>query len=286
MAIVFATRGSFTARYSNGGATAASLGNTAPTATNDTSALSGNSIQWAANNNAKAVVWNGALNTPSNRTTSMLVRYRPSYALTPAVTRQLFSLTGGAARLVTWEVQHNTTNNITFYARNETAAVCMNFTVGGNWTATQNQWYDLLFVWGGNTTANTCVMYVDAAQVASASATQAWSTTWNNRMIREICLGTGFNNGILNADRIDEVVIWDTAIDPTAVTLESGSGSLNGTARTSLVNVSAFDGQLSSNPGATNVNLNTTYAIAGVNYTGSYVATSGGIGSLGMPFMG
>lgn len=270
MSIVFGVRGSLTARYSNGGATGLGLGNTAPTAASDAGALSGNSIQFPANNNIKSVTWPGRSNTPNARTISVLVRFRPNYSGTPAANKAIFSLTSGAARTACIEVIHNTSGNLIVFARNETATTAVNSTSAGAWSPTSGTWYDIVLTWDGTTTANSCKVYVDASLLGSGiTPTAAFSASWTNQYFNEIVLGSGFNNPTNNADRFDEIIIWDTVIDPTAVTLDSGSGSLNGASRVSLVTVSAFDGASYSDPGVANVRSTTSYTYAGASQTGT-----------------
>jgi hypothetical protein len=59
-------------------------------------------------------------------------------------------------------------------------------------------------------------------------------------------------------------------IDPTSVGLVSGSGSLNGASRTSLVSASAFDGSSYTTLAADKVKTGEAYTAAGTAYTGTY----------------
>jgi hypothetical protein len=249
MAIVFAVRGtSLDAVYSNGGKTGVGMGNTAPASAVDAGALSGSSIQFAANNNLKPVVWTGRSNTHAVGTFSVLLRYRPNYTGTPGSDRPLFALNSGAGRSTAIELKHSvTTGNLTVLIRNELGTAVVNSVSAGAWSPTSGTWYDIVLTWNNTTTANQVKVYVDAVQIgAGITATGVYGATFTNKHFAEIMVGCGANGlGFFNAERIDELVIWDTVIDPTNVTLVSGAGSLNGAARASLVAATAFDGTVS-----------------------------------------
>jgi hypothetical protein len=241
MAVVFAVRGTLTARYSSGGPTGTAMGNTAPTTAADAGALSGNSIQFAANNNIKAVTWPARLNTPNGRTISVIVRYRPNHTGSPANNRAIFSLGSAAGRTACLELLHNTSGNLVVYARNENATVVMNLASAGAWSPTAGTWYDIVLTWDGTATASSCTVYVNASAIGSVTPTGAFSASWTNQYFNEITLGSGFQNGICSGDRFDELVIDDTVINPSSYTLESGSGSLNGSSRTSMIAATAYN---------------------------------------------
>ncbi len=275
--LVFAVRGSLTARYSNGGPTGMAFGNTAPVAGADAGALSGQSIVWAASGNAKGVSWMGRSNTPNGRAISVLCRFRPGYTTAPAALQGIWSLTTGSGNFCNIELAHRTAGNggdLVIQAKNELAALCFNTATFGAWAPTSGTWYDIVFTWDGNTTANGASIYVDGVLLGQATAAAAYTASWSNQYFSEINLGTGKLNGIINAGRVDEVVIWSNVIDPTAVTLESGTGALDGAARVSLVAATAFDGSTYTDPGVANVKSGTGYTYAGSSLTGTLVSTT------------
>jgi hypothetical protein len=272
--IVFDVRGTFTARYSNGGATGLGFGNTAPTSAADGGALSGNSIQFAANNNLKAATWIGELNTPNGRAMSVLVRWKANYTGSPVAGRQIFAL-GGGGGIIRYELGHNTSGNLIVNVRNETSGLAINSVSAGAWSPTSGTWYDIVMTWDGTTTASSCTVYVDAVSIGTITPALALSSSWTNRYFNFIQVGWGVGiNGIVNGERVDEIVIWDGVIDPTSVTLDSGTGSLNGASRVSLVAVSALDGTSYTDPGIANVKSGVSYTYAGTSQTGTLASTS------------
>ena len=275
MAIVFAVRGtSLDARYSSGGKTGiAAAGGW--TVTVDAGAINGSSLVASSNNSVKPLSWIGRHNTPNGRAFSILTRFKTGYTGTPSATRPLLPMLGVAGgRGPRFEINHAiTTGNIGIVILNELGSVCLN-TNYGNWSPTNGTWYDMVFTWDGTTNANSAKLYIDASLTGQLTPSAALSASWANTWWNEIHFGGGVNAIWPNAQSLDEVIIWDSVIDPTSVTLDSGSGSLNGASRTSPVTVSSFDGNSYSDPGAANVLTGTSYIFAGVTQTGSYsVAT-------------
>jgi hypothetical protein len=250
MGVVFALRGTATARYSAGGPEGMGFGNTAPTVAADAGALSGSSIQWAANGNPKGMLFAGRANSPNGRVISVLFRFRPAYTTAPAAYHSFWSYVGGCGKWINLEIGHRTAGNggdITVQAKNESATVILNSPSLGAWAPTSGTWYDIVFTWDGTTTANSCKAYADAVLLGSATATGSLTASWTNLYYTEFNLGTGNLGGAINGGRVDEVVVWDEIIDPTSVQLESGVGSLNGASRTSLVQAAAYDGSVNLN---------------------------------------
>ncbi len=274
--LVFAVRGSLTARYSSGGPVGLVSGSASVTVAADVGALSGNSIQWAANNSAKGISWPGRSNTPNGRAISVLARFRPGYTGTPGTSQSIFGLTAMSGKTINMSMQHlSTTGTVVMSIINESAGVVLTANSFGAWSPTSGTWYDIVFTWDGNTTVNGINVYIDGTLLGQATGGAAFAAGWTNQYFSDIALGSAGNQGgSLNAGRMDEFVIWGNVIDPTAVVLDSGTGSLNGAARTSLVAAAAFDGSAYSDPGIANVKLNTTYSYAGVTLTGSLVSTT------------
>lgn len=286
--LVFSVRGTLTARYSTGGPTGMAFGNTAPVSAADVGALSGNSIQWAASNNAKGVCWQGRSNTPNGRAISVLYRVRPGYTGSPTTQQGSFSIVCGSGKWASIEIAHTTAGNLIVNVKNELAASVFNSVSFGAWAPVSGTWYDIVFVWDGTTTANAATLYVDAVALSSQTAAAAFTASWNNQYFTEINLGTGNLGSTINAGRVDEFVIWGNVIDPTAVILDSGSGSLNGALRTSLVATAAFDGSTYTDPGIGNVKNGIPYIFAGSGLTGTLATStsSGGIAFGGPSPMG
>jgi hypothetical protein len=275
MAIVFAVRGtSKNARYSNGGATGVDQ-NSEWTVTTDATSLCGSSLVAGANNNRKAIVWPARFNTPNSRNISILLRQRPAYSNAPTASRPaLPGLYVGNGRLGRFEFTHAlTTGNINLLLINNAGSNSLNAAIG-NWLPTSGTAYDLVFTWDGTTNTNAIKFYIDGVLLGQATASAAMAAAWGNTSWSEISLGDTVAGAVWNGSSVEELVVWDTIIDPTSVALVSGTGSLNGASRTSLVDVAAFDGSVYSNPGAANVRSGTGYTYAGVSTTGSLVVPS------------
>jgi hypothetical protein len=268
MAIVFAVRGnSFDARYSSGGKTSFKFNPSQVTTASG--GLSG-TVYDLSSTQSKFVSWTGYKNTPNGRAISVLMRFAPLYTGSPAANRSKWAITTGAnsASLVMpfMECRHLTTGNLTMLGKNESGATTMNS--GAAWSPTSGTYYDVVFTWDGTTTANAVKIYVDGTLLSQATASAAMASGWTNTDWRDITIGATPNVtvGIFN---FDELVIWDTVIDPTSVALVSGTGSLNGASRTSLVDVASFDGQVNTNPGISHVRNGTGYTISGTSFTGT-----------------
>ena len=175
----------------------------------------------------------------------MLIRIAPGYTTAPTVYQGFWSLAAGCGKWINLEIGHRTTalgGDIICQAKNQLAAVVLNSASFGAWAPTAGTWYDVVFTWTGTNASNGASVYVDGTLLGQATATGDLTSDWSNLFYTEFNLGTGNLAGTLNAGKVDEVVIWDEIIDPTSVELESGTGSLNGASRTSLVKAAAYDG--------------------------------------------
>ncbi len=276
-AIVFALRGTFTARYSNGGPDCQAFGNTIPVTAADAGAISGNSITFAANTNFKAVTCPGRLNTPNNRTMSVLIRFKPAYTTAPATNQGIYSIAAGSGNVAGCDLVHNTAGNLIVTCKNESAGTSINAASAGAWAPTAGTWYDIVFTWDGNTTANAGKVYVDGTLIGSGiTAASARTTSWNNKYMNAINIGISMNGSISNAGVYDEVIIWDSVIDPTAVVLDAGTEALDGAGRSSPVTATAFDGSIYTDPGVNNVLSTASYTFAGTAMTPNYVVVTTG----------
>jgi hypothetical protein len=272
MGIVFAVRGdSFAARYSTGGKTGINFSGGYSVAA-DAGALSGSTILAAANNNAKILSWPARRNTPNGRSISVLVRLKTGYAGAPASSRPLFPILYSAcARFMKIAVTHTVTSgNVTCVTSNESAGGGVNGSAGAWSPASGSTFYDVVYTWDGTTTANAFKVYIDGVSLGNLTASAAFSASITNEWFQAIELGDGFQGIYQNATAYDEIVIWDTVIDPTSVALVSGTGSLNGASRTSLVDVASSDGSSYTDPGVANVKTGTAYTYAGASQTGTY----------------
>ncbi len=257
MSITFAVRGdSLIARYANQGKVPAIInsGGTSPggfaRVTTERPGINGvNSIDLrgtgfpSPGGGARGVIWEGNLNTPSGRPRSILIRFNfSSFALSSGLFAVMydFNLAGNAiganvtpAGEIRFDIYNEISNNYTITS--STAGMVV------------NTWYDLLVSWTGDTTTNGLKAWLNGTQIINATSTRELVnpfTDEDRRSINQIAIGISpIKGGTRFANHwIDEFVIWDEALTSPTVLLESGSGVLNGSARTSYVAVAEYSG--------------------------------------------
>jgi hypothetical protein len=139
-------------------------------------------------------------------------------------------------------------------------------------STTANVPFDIMFAWGGEASAGAMKISIDGVEWETLSPAGAVATT--NREIDKL---TGIVIGSLNSGptatkiNLNELVVWDSLESHTYAT------------RTGFFSATAFDGLLSSDPGAANVVSGTSYVIYGTTYTGSYnvpTSTDPGVGNV------
>lgn len=271
---LFSLRGVLTPRRNEGIATRYTFATSTITSSSDGGALSGNLIDFTNSTANKGLWYSGRKNTPASRSQSYLIRIKANYTGAPAANRILFTLTGGNAGVGPLiQFYHAvTTGNIIGVCRNQANSACLNSVSFGAWTGiTSGTYYDLFFTWGGTTGANSAKFYIDAVSLGTVTPGNALESSWDTNYYANIIIGGGPN--VTTSDfKLDEFCIWDGAINPTSVTLESGSGSLNGASRTSLVAAAALDGSITTGTAASNILSTASIVIDGVTTTGTYVA--------------
>lgn len=168
-------------------------------------------------------------------------------------------------------------NNYTMY-QNSSAYQMIMFNDAGstikNGSATAdpsiNQWDDVCVTWDGTTTANKLMLWVNGVSTAFTASAAAPTTP----KFASFSIG-GITAGVPNARYlVEELAVWNSEILPTSVALESGTGSLNGPSRTSLIAGTAFNGGSNAGPGAANILSTASQTIAGVTTAGTYVIPS------------
>lgn len=289
MALVYSYRSGdaagYDARYSGGRKSGTALG-TGVTNAVDAGAIGGRSVQFTTPTNWQEIVWDASANTPNNRTFSLLMRYAPNYSGAPAGRRALWAITsgGGTSAPGLLQMYHDLTSGaLVIHSINELGSTAINFGSFGNWTTNvSGTWYDIVVTWDGTTTASAVKCYIDGVSFGSLTAAAALSASWTNLYRRALMVGLT-PTATASSGKLNELVIWDSVIDPTAnVDLESGVGLLNGASRTSLVSdvagatLTSFEGINSTDPGIANVKTGTGYIINGISYTGTYAASGGG----------
>lgn len=248
MSIVFAARGdSFNAVYAPGGGSGTKFG-TVPTVS---AGLSGTNYDLTSAAATKYVSFPGQYNTPNGRLMSILIRLAPGYSGSPAADRAIFALTSGVGNTGAFlELRHTSTGTLVLQGRNEALATAVNSLSFGSWSPTSGTYYDLVLHFPGTTTANATILDIDAVQLGTVTAGAAYSSSWTNTWWKSIVLGCNTNTST-SSYKFDELVIWDNDITSSSVTLVSGSGSLNGASRTSLVSVNTFGGPFTGSRGRT-----------------------------------
>lgn len=172
----------------------------------------------------------------------------------------------GANRLTFWV---NASNQWQCFAANENGQTAVNNVNFGTQNVGTSNWVDLVLTWDGTTTSNAVKFYIDGVLLGQGTASAVLNSTFDWRICN--VLGFGGNSSANNCRMyVNEMVVWDTVIDPTSVTLTSGSGSLSGSTRTAFVEVSAFDALSTVDPGIASVKIGTGYTIKGVSLTGTY----------------
>ncbi len=280
MAVVFSVRGTLAARYSTGSAFGFGT-DTVVTTGADAGALSGNLVALTTNS-GKALIFDGKGNCGESRAFSILLRFKANYTGAPTANRVLFQLGLGKGSLGPYvEFWHSvTTGNITGFGNNQLDARTFNSASFGAWTGiTSGTYYDFVFTWDGTTTANAAKVYIDATLLGQVTAGQALTASWKSEYFNPIIIGSGSDVTVSNYS-LDEFVIWDSVIDPTAVALVSGTGSLNGASRTSLVDAAAVDASVWTALAASKIQNAQTQTQAGIVVTGTLVSTDPGIANV------
>lgn len=275
MAVRFAVRGSaYDARYSTGypQGTAYNSGQISIAAGDITSVidLSNTAV-------VKYLGYSMVKNSSTTRTFSLLLRFAPTYTGAPAATRALFEMnTGASASGAFIVVAHAvTTGNLIITARNQAGASVFSSANFGAWSPTANQYYDLVIQGDGTTGANAYKAYFDNTLLGQLTASAAYDTNWNEDWWKTLAIGAA-TSITTSAMKVSEIVLFDSLVGGTSVTLTSGSGTLNGSSRTAFVDAAAFDGSSSTDPGVANVLSTASYTIRGNALTGTYVAAATG----------
>jgi len=172
---------------------------------------------------------------------------------------------------------HSINNTMLYQSSNLWQMVCFGSTwnagaKSGSWSSAgappTGAWCDVVFTWTGGTGSNAFKLWVNGTNVDS-------NTVVNSRTApcaQDTITVGGVTSSVFGANfSFEELVVWNEVIDPTSVALVSGTGSLNGSSRTSLVSVSAFSGEQYTDPGVANVRLATSYIFEGSTLTGALV---------------
>lgn len=200
--------------------------------------------------NKISVLWRGSLSTTASSQSLIFV--------------------GGPNLLGTIRVHFLSGNTIGVNVVSYTGSTILNSTA--SWTPVVGTIYDVCLVADLSVlTANSVKVYVDNSIQVQGTLSATFSSPRNINAL-QVGLGIQSTSGLTSCQqKIDEFVIWDDLITPGSVTLNSGTGALNGVLRTSLVAATAFDASSNTDPGIANVRSTTSYVVAGITQTGTSV---------------
>ena len=246
--VTFGVRGdSIEARYSSEGKIPGRGGNNAPSeVTTDRPGINGtNSIDMAGTTTTiRPLVYVGRTNTPLVKPRSVLLR---ANFVSIGVSLGLFNMGGDIGLPQNYVGFYLTAaGEILFDIANDVGQIVTGTSVSSGIVI--NTWHDIVLTWTGDTTTNGIEIWVDGVRKYQSTSTRSLPTYDENqqRVCANLVIGADSSNSIENCYHyIDECVVWDEVIDPTSVTLTSGSGSLNGASRTAYVDVDEYDGSAS-----------------------------------------
>jgi hypothetical protein len=276
-AIKFAIRGnSLNARYSSSGKTPGTYydnGGTPPVVVNThLSGMIGNSyidMYNPSNLPRHILIYPGFNNLWSGQPFSILMRFCFQSVSTANVALWSISTPTGEAQGQVRCLWNRDAATLQFDVNNNYGAGFSSGTF--SFSPTVGRFYDLVLTCTGVAGSTASNGWLDGvfknAMAGSPSMPTVYATPQNS--ITLSCVNGSTTGEIF----MEEFVVWDYVIDPTAVLLESGTGSLSGNTRTSFVAVAAFDGLATVDPGASNVKIGTAYEINGVNETGTYTGS-------------
>lgn len=180
---------------------------------------------------------------------SILIRVIPRYTGSPAANKGIMSVHGMYNQ--GWVVlAHNSTGTKYWRHLSRTNTNLVNHNTTATWSPTADTCYDLLYKWDGTTDANKVNHIIDAVTFENRTASGALDEA--AQYFSEFFIGAAPPLSYESGYDVEELVIWDEVIDETSVTLESGTGSLNGASRTSFV---ALPTTASSSGGKNRINL-------------------------------
>lgn len=212
----------------------------------------------------KNISFLGQDNWSSNAEFSVLLRIFPNYDGSPSTNYGLFSAQAGSNVDGYVEAEVRTDGTIYISSGNDDGSAVPFVGTTDDWSATSSKAFDLVITCDGDD----YTVYVDAATLGVLAANLGMTTRDQYRVNHIQIGGSEIRRGALFS--LEEFVIWDEVIDPSSVTLSSGSGALNGASRTSWVSVENRDGGSYTDPGIANVLSGTVYTFEGNTLTGIY----------------
>jgi hypothetical protein len=249
--IIFSARGdSFTARVNQAAGGTPGLYGPVSTPTIVSSALTGmiGSNYWdlyKGSLGAHAVMYPAGSNCSPNRAQSILVRG----AFQSTGLQGIFTIGGPLSTASPDRIyMYYNAGNLVTLITNEAGASVASFSSA--FTPTIGVFYDILLAYTGDTTGSGCVVYVDAVSKGTATFSSSLQFPRSLSLAGQLSFGS-ITFDVTGASLfVEEVAIADYKIDPTSVSLESGTGSLNGASRTSFLLAPTYNGAAASSGGS------------------------------------
>lgn len=245
MAYTFAVRGNqINARYGESGVTGGPIQGetTAPVA--DAAAIGGFALDMGNPLVSDGIVWPGNLNLPQGSEISILMRLK---FFDVDTSNQVLWWTGVAGNAAYNGVECYYQGGATQYRnwqRNKGLLGLNSATISSSLPLGTTNYHDILMTWDGTTTSNSFNIYEDAVLAGSLTPTRTRPTNAGNT---QPTIMVGLSEAWKQSNYyLNEMVIWDEVINPSAVLLTDGSGALDGNARTTFVDVAAYDGTAAS----------------------------------------
>jgi hypothetical protein len=214
----------------------------------------------------RGLVYPGRTNLPASNDYSVLIRCG---AATWASSVNLFSIqNGNGGTQGVSSLFLSGTNSWRINLAGATANVTTNTSIA-TFSPSTTAFMDVLITYQISGSNVLIKLYIDGTLRANTSFGATNLDNPRDVNFRNIISLAATNSHTTSTIYINEFVIFDGVVDPSNVTLESGSGALNGSARTSFVAATAFDGLENTDPGIANVREGTSYTQAGLALTGT-----------------
>lgn len=270
MSVVFAVRGdSFTPRNSQIPKHALNHAGL-HSIVSDAGALGGNAIRIGNGTNQSAVKWPGFDNLPDGGPISILIRFKNQYSGNPSGNRSIFYF--GAYPNIFVQLYQLSSGTLAAIFTNDSVVFTLNGTGLSATPGFSNSDYsDLVMTYTGDNSFAGLKFFINGAQVYQANTTNSWGGYDQNSIASFGVGGGGVQSVQIPHLDLNELVIWDEVIDPTAVDLTTGSGALSGSSRTAFVDVAAFAPTTSTDPGVDNVRSGVNYNINGTDKVGTFL---------------
>ena len=278
--ITFALRGTTTTAYRSFSGSVPGKHSGTEDAVADVGAIGGSTIDLVTDGgsgNRHILVYNALNNIPSTQAISVLFRGKLNSFFN---LNSMFEIetTGATGDQYLGAFHRHDQDQFNYGARNGSHGTRAN-----NFKSTVNvldtsTYYDFLVTDTGDTGTSQIQMFLDTTLITTTT-TQTIALSNPRDILKDRVLRIGQYTGINACEwYVNEFVIFEGVVDPTSILLETvgdpndtSLGSLNGASRTKWVACDAFDGLVSTDPGAANVLTGNDYTFEGVSQTATLV---------------